>query len=253
MRNLLFNIQHGLFVIKTSDGGRDNGCTSNPSRRLTMKSIPTKLIICMLLFVFGLAACKNNNVNDLAPDNSRQSDSLTAITDSIKGTIKEVKQYDAKGQRTGFWTYEEYGWLKQEHYVDGVLDGHATYSDVERINQNEGMRIEMDYCKGIECGEMRVFFEGKPGMHLTDITKVDTLIEGFLLHYRAYIKEYLDDGKTVRYEGVGYYGDSDFLIAEGYWCVGRWKIYDEKSKTVKTVTFTKPNCEIESHIHTLGI
>ena len=43
-------------------------------------------------FVFGLAACKNNNVNDLAPDNSRQSDSLTAITDSIKGTIKEVKE-----------------------------------------------------------------------------------------------------------------------------------------------------------------
>ena len=31
------------------------------------------------------------------------------------------------------------------------------------------------------------------------------------------------------------------------------KQYDAKSKTVKTVTFKKPNCEIESHIHTLGI
>jgi len=218
-----------------------------------MKYFSTKRIICSLMLVFGLAACKNGNVHNLDSATSQQSDSLTAINDSLGETTKEVKQYDAKGRRTGLWTYKEYGWLKQEHYVDGVLDGHATYSDDERINQNEGMRIEVDYCKGIECGEMKIFFEGKPGIFLTNITKVDTLIEGFLLHYRAYIKEYLDDGKTVRYEGVGYYGNCDYLIAEGYWCVGRWKIYDDKSKTVKTVTFTKPNCEIESHIHTLGI
>ena len=29
MSNPLFNIQYGLFVITTCDGGRDNGCISN--------------------------------------------------------------------------------------------------------------------------------------------------------------------------------------------------------------------------------
>lgn len=205
----------------------------------------------ILLLVLGLTACKNSNVNSLDAGATPQSDTISYASD----TLKEVKQYDAQGRRTGFWTYEEYGWVKNEHYADGVLDGHATYTDDERINQNERMRIEMDYCNGVECGEMKIFFEGRPGLHLTNITKVDTVIEEFQLDYRAHIKEYLRDGKTLRCEGVGYYGNSDFLIAEGYWCVGRWKIYDTKSKTVKTVTFKKPTCalEIGSYIQSLGI
>ena len=198
-------------------------------------------IILITLLVFGLATCKNGNVDRPDAGTTPQNDTISYASD----TLKEVKQYDAQGRRTGFWTYEEYGWVKNEHYVDGVLDGHATYSDDERINQNERMRIEMDYCNGVECGEMKIFFEGRPGLHLTNITKVDTVIEEFQLDYRAYIKEYLDDGKTVRFEGLGYYGNSGLLIAEGYWCVGRWKIYDEKNKTMKTVTFDKPTCEIE--------
>ena len=214
-----------------------------------MKRFSTKLIFCAALLVIGLMACKNGNVNSLEADTTPQSDTISYDSD----TLKEVKQYDSEGRRTGSWTYEEYGWIIKEHYVDGVLDGHATYTDDERVNQNVGTRIEMDYCKGVECGEMKIFFEGKPGLHLTNITKVDTVIEGFRLDYRAYIKEYLDDGKTVRFEGVGYYGDNGSLLAEGYWCVGRWKIYDTKSKTVKTVTFKKPNCEIKSYVYSLGI
>lgn len=215
-------------------------------RKIVMKKT---IFFCAAMLVFGLTACKNGNVNSLEADTTPQSDTISYDSD----TLKEVKQYDSEGRRTGFWTYEEYGWIHKEHYVDGVLDGHATYTDDERINQIERTRIEMDYCKGVECGEMKIFFEGKPGLHLTNITKVDTVIEGFRLGYRAYIKEYLNDGKTVRFEGVGYYGDNDSLLVEGYWCIGRWKIYDAKSKTVKTVTFKKPNCEIESYVYSLGI
>ena len=136
------------------------------------------MIFCAAMLVFGLMACKNGNVNSLEADTTPQSDTISYDSD----TLKEVKQYDSEGRRTGSWTYE-----------------------------------------------------------------------GFRLDYRAYIKEYLDDGKTVRFEGVGYYGDNGSLLAEGYWCVGRWKIYDTKSKTVKTVTFKKPNCEIESYVYSLGI
>ena len=225
-----------------------------------MKCFSMKLIFCAALLVFWLTACKNGNVNGpdvgtmLQSDTISQNDTVPSVTyDSEKETFKEVKQYDSEGRRTGFWTYEEYGWIHKEHYVDGVLDGHATYTDDERINQIERTRIEMDYCKGVECGEMKIFFEGKPGLHLTNITKVDTVIEGFRLGYRAYIKEYLDDGKTVRFEGVGYYGDNGSLLAEGYWCVGRWKIYDTKSKPVKTATVKKPDCEIKSYVYSLGI
>ena len=35
MSNPLFNIQYGLFVITTCDGGRDNGCISNTVQQVT--------------------------------------------------------------------------------------------------------------------------------------------------------------------------------------------------------------------------
>lgn len=35
MNNPLFNIQYGLFVITTCDGGRDNGCISNTVEQVT--------------------------------------------------------------------------------------------------------------------------------------------------------------------------------------------------------------------------
>ena len=37
MSNPLFNIQYGLFVITTCDGGRDNGCISNTVAQVTAK------------------------------------------------------------------------------------------------------------------------------------------------------------------------------------------------------------------------
>lgn len=37
MSNPLFNIQYGLFVITTSDGGRDNGCISNTIAQVAMQ------------------------------------------------------------------------------------------------------------------------------------------------------------------------------------------------------------------------
>ena len=37
MSNPLFNIQYGLFVITTCDGGRDNGCISNTIAQVAMQ------------------------------------------------------------------------------------------------------------------------------------------------------------------------------------------------------------------------
>ena len=37
MSNPLFNIQYGLFVITTCDGGRDNGCISNTVTQVAMQ------------------------------------------------------------------------------------------------------------------------------------------------------------------------------------------------------------------------
>ncbi len=72
-----------------------------------MKRFSTKLIFCAALLVIGLMACKNGNVNSLEADTTPQSDTISYDSD----TLKEVKQYDSEGRRTGSWTYEEYGWI----------------------------------------------------------------------------------------------------------------------------------------------
>jgi flavin reductase (DIM6/NTAB) family NADH-FMN oxidoreductase RutF len=54
MSNPLLNIQYGLFVITTCDGGRDNGCISNTVEQVT--SQPNRL---------SMSLCKENYTTEL--------------------------------------------------------------------------------------------------------------------------------------------------------------------------------------------
>lgn len=54
MSNPLFNIQYGLFVVTTCDGGRDNGCISNTVMQVT--SQPNRI---------SMALCKENYTSEL--------------------------------------------------------------------------------------------------------------------------------------------------------------------------------------------
>ena len=54
MSNPLFNIQYGLFVITTCDGGRDNGCISNTIAQVAMQ--PDRI---------SVALCKENLTTEL--------------------------------------------------------------------------------------------------------------------------------------------------------------------------------------------
>ena len=46
MSNPLFNIQYGLFVITTCDGGRDNGCISNTIAQVAMQPDHISVALC---------------------------------------------------------------------------------------------------------------------------------------------------------------------------------------------------------------
>ena len=188
----------------------------------TREIIALWVIVCAIGW---LASCQNGSAADTTDDSLQK---------------EEVNQYDSEGRRTGVWEYEEFGWTKKEHYVNGVLDGHASYSDEERVNQNVSMNIEVDFCNGDECGETSVIMDGVLRLHFTDIIKVDTSINGQLFHYRACIREYFDEGKSIRFEGVGYYEDHNGVLDDGYLGVGDWKMFDTQSQTLKTVTFNKP-------------
>lgn len=87
------------------------------------------LIFCAAMLVFGLMACKNGNVNSLEADTTPQSDTISYDSD----TLKEVKQYDSEGRRTGSWTYEEYG----------SITGHISRSilTMERLSDSRALAI----------------------------------------------------------------------------------------------------------------
>ena len=54
MNNPLFNIQYGLFVITTCDGGRDNGCICNTVEQVTVQ--PNRI---------SMSLCKENFTTEL--------------------------------------------------------------------------------------------------------------------------------------------------------------------------------------------
>lgn len=151
------------------------------------------------------------------------------VTDIV---IEKINQYDTEGRKDGLWKYEEYGWEKTENYVNGVLNGHATYSLSEN---NQNMIIEeIDYCNGIECGEIKMFVKGLLQYHVTNITNVDTMINGNLLKYRAHYTEYNDSSIVIR-EGNGYYLDLDGLFIDGFLGFGEWIVYDTLNNTYKKI------------------
>lgn len=191
------------------------------------------LIICTALLAFvALRACKNGAAaNDTATDTLQQCDTVA----------EAINQYDSEGRKTGRWEYldEATGWFCEENYVEGLLDGPATYY------YEEITTIEMSYCKGIECGEMHIFFEGTEGdtgIRLTDITKVDTVINGHLLHYRAYCKTNDVYEGIYRNEGTCYYEDISGLQVNGFLGVGDWIVYDSDGSS-RTVTLDKPTSD----------
>ncbi len=185
-----------------------------------------------VLFGIGLMAGCNRGLVD-----GEANDSTVAIT-----TMEEINQYDSEGRKTGHWEYknESTGWLCEENYEEGVLNGHATY-----YNESNTV-IELNYCKGVECGELHIFFEGTErdtGIHLTDITKVDTMINGYVFHYRAHCKTIDVYRDIYSNEGTCYYEDLSGLQMDGFLGVGEWTVYDRDGKTSKTVTLDKPTAD----------
>ena len=184
-----------------------------------------KKILFWALLIVSLTACKNYST-------------VEAVADTAADTMPVVcNQYDEQGRKTGYWAYEmPSGWHAKENYANGVLDGLAVYESYK-----QEMRMELNFCNGDECGEFKFSFKGMLDTHITDIAKVDTMINGYLIHYRGYFKEYFDDGATVRREGMGYYADHDDMLAEGYYMIGRWLKYDNPAHfTPDTVVYTVP-------------
>lgn len=181
------------------------------------------------VFLFGAMVCA------LGMMTGCRNGGATEGSDDTTVDTEPVNQYDDQGRKTGYWSYDvPGGWRAEENYTDGILDGKAVYSE-------EKFRIEVNYCNGDECGEVKFFFEDKLDLHITDITKVDTMINGYLIHYRGYFKEYFDDGTTVRCEGMGFYADHNNLLAEGYYMIGRWLRNDNPAHfTPDTVMYTVP-------------
>lgn len=69
MNNPLFNIQYGLFVITTRDGGRDNGCISNTVEQVTAQ--PNRISVTL---------CKENLTTELIQRSGRFTVSILSET-----------------------------------------------------------------------------------------------------------------------------------------------------------------------------
>jgi hypothetical protein len=192
------------------------------------KAILTLVVLCGIGLMAG---CKYGTTNEETTD-------ITAVST----IVEEINQYDAKGRKMGYWEYkdESTGWFCKENYEEGMLDGPATYF-LEDV-----MTIEMNYCKDIECGEMNILFEGTEGgkgIYLTDITKVDTTINGFLFRYRAHCKTNDVYEGIYSNEGTCYYEDLSGLLLNGFLGVGEWIVYDRDGKITKTIILDKPTAD----------
>ena len=74
-------------------------------------------------------------------------------------TVAEIiNQYDADGQKDGLWRY----------------------------NEGDIMITDVHYRNGIECGELKMFYDGKLDCHITDIVKVDTVIVSHVVRDTIY-------------------------------------------------------------------
>ena len=69
MSNPLFNIQYGLFVVTTCDGGRDNGCISNTVEQVTAQ--PNRI---------SMALCKESLTTELIQRSGRFTVSILSET-----------------------------------------------------------------------------------------------------------------------------------------------------------------------------
>ena len=83
MSNPLFNIQYGLFVITTCDGGRDNGCISNTIAQVAMQ--PDRI---------SVALCKENLTTELIQRSRR-------FTASILSEVADFELFKHFGFQSG--------------------------------------------------------------------------------------------------------------------------------------------------------
>ena len=177
------------------------------NRSLTNKMYMKKvfLALAVLCAVGMMAGCKGSD----APAELDETTATETANDSLAG---KINLYNANGKKDGLWLYEV----------------------------TERMISEVNYCNGNECGEQKVYINGKLNCHITGIEKTDTVIGLNRFEYKAHYKEYTDDGSTINKEGDGFYTGYMGIIIDGFLGVGDWRVYDTLDNTYKTVTLDEP-------------
>ena len=165
----------------------------------------TFFTLAVLCAVAMMAGCKGGSTSAELDERT----ATVAANDSLAG---KINLYNAEGKKDGLWLIEE----------------------------NDRMISEVHYCNGIECGELKMYFDGKLNCHFTGIEKTDTVIGRNRFEYKAHYKEYTDDGTTINKEGDGFYNGYEAFIHDGFLGVGDWRVYDTLDNTYKTVTLTEP-------------
>ena len=135
----------------------------------------------------------------------------TADESATDTVAEKINQYNADGKKDGLWRY----------------------------NEGDVMITEVRYDNGNECGELKMFLDGKLFCHISDIERVDTTIGENTFEYKAHYKDF-EDGSIITKEGNGYYNGYEGLIPDGFLGVGDWRVYDTLSGTYKTVNLTEP-------------
>ena len=165
----------------------------------------TFFTLAVLCAVAMMAGCKGGSTSAELDERT----ATVAANDSLAG---KINLYNAEGKKDGLWLIEE----------------------------NDRMISEVHYCNGIECGELKMYFDGKLNCHFTGIEKTDTVIGRNRFEYKAHYKEYTDDGTTINKEGDGFYNGYEAYIHDGFLGVGDWHVYNTLDNTYKTVTLTEP-------------
>ena len=165
----------------------------------------TFFTLAVLCAVAMMAGCKGGSTSAELDERT----ATVAANDSLAG---KINLYNAEGKKDGLWLIEE----------------------------NDRMISEVHYCNGIECGELKMYFDGKLNCHFTGIEKTDTVIGLNRFEYKAHYKEYTDDGTTINKEGDGFYNGYEAYIHDGFLGVGDWHVYNTLDNTYKTVTLTEP-------------